>query len=214
MQLKSIFVGKPKEVPYNGEIISSGIFKKEVTGAVKVNKFNLEGDKQADLTVHGGEFKAVYAYPVEHYDYWNKKRPDLQFQPGIFGENLCVSGLLENDVNVGDRYKIGTAVFSVTIPRLPCYKLGIKMNDSKIVKDFMIAERSGFYLKVIEEGVINPGDKIELVYKDTYGLTISDLVKLYTTEKANKELLKKAIKAPSLQKDWQEKFAEKLRALS
>ncbi|QCK14197.1 MOSC domain-containing protein [Mangrovivirga cuniculi] len=214
MQLKSIFVGKPKEVMYNGKIISTGIFKNEISGAVKVNKYNLEGDKQADLTVHGGENKAVYAYPVEHYEFWKKIRPDLQFEPGVFGENLSVSGLFEGEVNVGDQYKIGTAVLSVTTPRLPCFKLGIRMNDTKIIKDFMDAERSGFYFKVIKEGVINPGDKIELIHQDSYGLTICDLVKLHTTEKTNSELLLKAIEAPELQDDWKEKFAEKLNELN
>ncbi|NMM50370.1 MOSC domain-containing protein [Marinigracilibium pacificum] len=210
MQLNSIFVGKPKDVPYNGKIISTSIYKELVSGPVRVVKHNIEGDQQANLEVHGGEYKAVYAYPVEHYDFWRNSRADLSFEPGVFGENLSVSGLFEDEVNVGDVYKIGTATFAVTTPRLPCFKLGIKMNDPGIIKDFMAAMRSGFYLKVVEEGVIEAGDEIVLLKKDDYGLTIKELVKLQSTDKSNKQLLKKAIEAPALQKDWVDSFKEKL----
>lgn len=213
MKLLSIHIGQVREVKYNGRMTTTGIFKQEVNGPKNVSFLNIEGDKQADLTVHGGENKAVYAYPAEHYDYWEEKRPDLEFYPGVFGENLSITGLKEKDVCVGDVYKIGSVVFSVTTPRLPCFKLGIKMGDPTIIRDFLLANKSGFYFKVLEEGIIEPGDAIEKVSNDGYGLSITELVALHSTEKQNKELLQKAINSPTLQDDWRDDFEVKLHRL-
>ena len=213
MKLLSIHVGQVREVEYQGKIITTGIFKQEVSGPRKVKTLSIEGDKQADLTVHGGENKAVYAYPAEHYDFWEEKRPDLEFYPGVFGENLSITGLNEKKVCVGDVYKIGSVVFSVTTPRLPCFKLGIKMGDPTIIRDFMQANRSGFYFKVLEEGAVDAGDTIEKLSDDGYGLSIMELVDLYGAQKQNKELLQKAINSPSLQADWRDHFEVKLHEL-
>jgi len=210
MQLLSIFIGRPTTVEYNGRTVSTGIFKQAVTQKVSVGKLNIEGDQQADLTVHGGVNKAVYAYPSEHYGFWKAERPDLSFEAGVFGENLSVTGMWETDVCIGDAFRIGSTVLSVTSPRMPCFKLGVKMGDPRFVRDFLQANRSGFYFKVIEEGAIEPGDKIEQVGEDGYGLTIDEVVRLYTTEKSNQELLRKAVDAPSLPEDWKIFFQHKI----
>ena len=126
MELLSVFVGQPREVTYRGKPVLTGIFKEKVDGPVRVGKLNLEGDRQADLRVHGGVDKAVYAYPVEHYQYWREARPDLEFGSGMFGENLSLSGVDEKTVNIGDTFRIGSAEFQVSVPRMPCFKLGIK----------------------------------------------------------------------------------------
>jgi MOSC domain-containing protein YiiM len=210
MQLLSINVGQPEKVKYKGKQVSTSIFKTPVKGPVKVNTLNLEGDRQADLTVHGGVYKAVYLYPTEHLDYWRRQYPEKQFNYGSFGENLSTSGLLETDICIGDQLRIGSAEFSVTSPRFPCFKLGIKMNDSGIIKAFMQANRSGFYLMVLKEGVISPGQGIELIGNDGYHFSIEEFSRLYALDRHNRSLLQKAINAPSLTDDWKEFFTGRL----
>jgi len=213
MKLLSTYVGRPKEVPYQGKTVTTSIFKEEVFGSIKVNFLNLEGDQQSDLKVHGGTNKAVYAYPFEHYAFWEEKRSDLKFQAGLFGENLSITGLDEDSVSVGDVFRIGSVVFEATSPRLPCFKLGIKMNDPSFIRDFMQAERTGFYFKVLEEGVLEAGNAIERVSEDPYQLSIREVTRLYTVERENKALLEKAINTPSLPSDWVEFFQKKLQQL-
>ncbi|MCG8387461.1 MAG: MOSC domain-containing protein [Cytophagales bacterium] len=211
IKLLSIHVGKPREILYQGKSTTTGIFKEKVDGPIRVDRLNLEGDQQADLTVHGGPDKAVYAYPVEHYSYWRTTREDLIFAPGIFGENLSIEGLNEDEACIGDQYKIGTAVLAITSPRMPCFKLGIKMKDPKFVKDFMQAQRTGFYFKVAREGAINSGDLIEKIKSDPQRLTVNEVVRLYTTDKENKALLQKAMDTSSLPQDWRDFFSKRLR---
>lgn len=213
MRLESIFVGKPVKAEFNGKEIATGIFKNKVEGSVKVSTFNVEGDKQADLTVHGGVDKAVYAYPSEHYEFWKAERADLQFQSGLFGENLSTSGLDEENTHIGDVFELGSIVLQVTSPRMPCFKLGIRMNDSRFVKDFMKAEKNGFYFKVLKEGTIEAGDEIRKVGNDGHGLTLREVIQLYTTRKTDKELLQKVVDSPSLPKDWVDHFAVTLHQL-
>jgi MOSC domain-containing protein YiiM len=148
MKLLSVNVGLPREVSWKGKTVMTGIFKEPVQGRVMVRSLNLDGDGQADLTVHGGVDKAVYAYPVEHYDYWRQELPDTDLPWGMFGENLTIEGVLEQGVNIGDRFRMGTAAVMVTQPRMPCYKLGIKFGRTDIVKRFLDSQRSGFYFSV------------------------------------------------------------------
>lgn len=213
MKIEGIFIGKSKEVSFNNRPVKTGIYKEVVAGPVRVTKLLIEGDHQADLTVHGGEDKAVYGYPVEHYDFWRKERPDLEFAPGMFGENLALLGLYES-VCVGDQFKINDVVLQVTTPRMPCFKLGIRMNDNGFIKDFMQAERNGFYFRVIQEGTMQAGDRIEKVGEDGYKLSIAETIQLYTSRKDDKELLKKATASPSLPKDWVDHFEVQLHKLS
>lgn len=214
MRLESIFVGKPRKADYHGRAISTGIFKYKVEGPVNVSSFNLEGDKQADLTVHGGVDKAVYLYPAEHYKFWKNERSDLHFEAGLFGENLSTIGLDETNTCIGDVFEVGTVVLSVTSPRMPCYKLGIRMNDPGFVRDFMKAGKNGFYFKVLQEGTIEAGDEIKKVSEDGHRLTVQETIQLYTTRKSDKNLLKKAIKSPSLPQDWIEHYEIILHRLS
>ena len=157
MKILSVNVGGPREVEWKGKLIRTSIFKSPQNGSVKVFKLNLEGDKQSDLTVHGGVDKAVYAYPSEHYSFWRKEFPDLDITWGAFGENLTTEGLLETAVHIGDTLQIGSARFVITQPRLPCFKLGIRLGRADIVKRFLRSERSGFYFAVLEEGTVTCG---------------------------------------------------------
>ena len=209
MRLEHIFVGKPVEAEFNGKTIKTSIFKHDVQGSVRVGKTNIEGDQQADLTVHGGYDKAVYAYPIEHYSFWQTKRSDLKFSPGIFGENLSVSGM-DEQVCIGDVFKIGEAILSVTTPRMPCFKLGVRMNDATMVKEFMKAERNGFYFKVMEEGEIEAGLPITKLDSDGYGLSVAETIQLYTSRSSDAALLRKAVDSPSLPADWRDFFEVRL----
>lgn len=161
MRVLSVQVGMPQEVAWHGRMVQTAIFKQPVAGPVAVRRLNLEGDAQADLTVHGGAAKAIYAYPGEHYPAWREELgwPDLPW--GAFGENLTLEGLLETDVAIGDRLRIGTAEFVVTQPRQPCYKLALRFNRLDIGKLFMASARSGFYFAVLREGVLAAGDPVE-----------------------------------------------------
>jgi len=161
MRVLSVNVGVPREVTWHGRVVRTAIFKEPVSGRVAVRRLNLEGDAQADLTVHGGAAKAVYAYASEHYPAWREElgRPDLPW--GAFGENLTLEGLVEEDVAIGDRLRIGTAELVVTQPRLPCFKLALRFERQDIGKLFMASGRSGFYLAVVREGALAAGDPVE-----------------------------------------------------
>ena len=174
MKVLSVNVGMPRLVEYLGEPVATAIFKSLVQGKVAVGQFNLAGDRQADLTVHGGREKSVYVYPSEHYPYWQNELPDADLPWGVFGENLTTTGLLETKVRAGDRLRIGTAEFEVTIPRYPCYKLGIRFGRKDILKRFMQSGRSGFYLTVLKTGELETGDAIEFTPNGD-GATISEI---------------------------------------
>ncbi|MBI2115875.1 MAG: MOSC domain-containing protein, partial [candidate division NC10 bacterium] len=161
MKLISVNVGLPREVVYKGKTVKTGIFKEPVPGRVQVHRLNLDGDRQADLSVHGGPSKAVYAYPSEHYGYWRQELPGMDLPWGMFGENFTTEGLLEDLVNIGDRFRVGSAEVMVTEPRLPCYKLGVKFGREDIVKRFLQSGRTGFYVAVLQEGEVGAGDGIE-----------------------------------------------------
>ena len=161
-----------------GKPVQSGFIKKPISGAVKVGRLNLEGDRQADLTVHGGIDKAVYAYPSEHYPFWAEKYPKMEIPWGSFGENLTTEGLLENEVHVGDRFVVGSAEFAVTQPRFPCYKLGLRFGTQAILKTFLDSEKSGYYLKVLREGKVKAGDSIKTLEVQESAPTITSMVRL------------------------------------
>jgi MOSC domain-containing protein YiiM len=210
MKLISVNIGLPREVQWKGHSVLTGIFKEPVEGTVKVRSLNLDGDRQADLTVHGGRDKAVYAYPVEHYDFWRKQLPEMNLPVGMFGENLTVEGLFENEVNIGDRLRIGTVLFEVTQPRLPCYKLGIRFGRDDILKKFLRSDRPGIYFAVLEEGEIKASDEIEFVSRDENQVKVTDIVHLYTNEKGNVNLLQRAIRVEALPESWRDYFLEQL----
>jgi MOSC domain-containing protein YiiM len=206
MRLVSVNVGLPREVSWKGEVVTTGIFKEPIEGRACLRTLNIEGDQQADLTVHGGRSKAVYAYPAEHYRYWSEELPGMSLPWGMFGENLTTEGLREDAVNIGDRFRIGTAEVMVTEPRMPCYKLGIRFGRDDIVKRFLDSRRSGFYLAVLREGEIGAGDAIEPIHRDPNRVTVADIVRLYVSEQDNEELLQRALKVEALPESWRDHF--------
>ncbi len=210
MKLLSISVGGPREMQWRGKPVRTSIFKTPVSGRVHVGRGNIAGDEQSDLTVHGGAAKAVYAYPAEHYAAWRRELPDAELSWGAFGENFTTDGLLEDDVSIGDRYRIGTAEFVVTQPRMPCYKLAIRFQRVDIVRRFLESGRSGFYLAVEREGEVGAADTIERLARDDRRLTIADVVALYAKDNANQPLLRNASDHPSLPAAWRDYFRKRL----
>ncbi len=202
MQVVSVNVSKPKDVVHDGAVVSTGIFKDPVKGRLWVRKLGIEGDGQADLTAHGGPDQAVYAYPVEHYAYWEEQlgRDPLPF--GQFGENLSITGIDEASARVGDTLKIGTAVLQVTQPRLPCYKLGIRMGAGKTFpKRFQKSGRVGFYLRVMKEGELAAGDRIERVDVPD-SVTIAEFLKVYGSKRPSRRAISRVLAAPGLSHAW------------
>ena len=176
MRLISVNVGRPRDVQWQGEVVCTSIFKAPVAGRVRVGRLNVEGDEQSDLTVHGGEDKAVYAYPAEHYAFWREALPGVELPWGAFGENLTVEGLLEEYVHAGDRLRAGSAEFVVTDPRMPCYKLALRFDRTDMVKRFMKSGRTGFYLAVLKEGEVGAGDAIEAIGHEQHRTSIAAIV--------------------------------------
>ena len=215
MKVLSVNVGLPRNVLFNGQIITTAIFKDPVTGPIALRKLNLDGDKQADLTVHGGIDKAVYSYPEEHYDYWRKQFPNMDLIWGMFGENFTTVGLLEDAVNVGDQFQIGSAKLVATQPRMPCYKLGVRFGRMDVIKKFMTSGRPGIYFKVLTEGEIKTGDKIKIIRRDKNNVTVKDIVTLYISRNNidNIETMMRAIKIRDLPEGWRYEFQHKIEQL-
>lgn len=213
MKLVSLNVGLPRLVLHNGEPVSTGIFKEPVKGPVVLRTLNLEGDRQSDLSVHGGPNKAVYGYPSEHYEYWKQELPDMELPWGMFGENFTTSGLHEAELGIGDRFRVGSAVVMVTQPRLPCYKLGIRFGRSDILRRFLSSGRTGFYFAVVQEGEVAVGDEIELLERKTDALKITDITRLYVHDKHNIDLLRRAVSLEALPESWRDYFQRELEKL-
>ena len=211
MRLISVNVGRPRPVPYQDGVVSTGIYKEPVTGPVWVRRLNLDGDGQADLKVHGGEHKAVYVYPVEHYVFWSRElgRDDLGY--GQFGENLTVEGLLEEQMNIGDVYRIGKALLQVSQPRSPCFKLGLRMGDEGFVARFSAENRTGFYLRVIEEGRITAGDAIERVEQAKDSISVRDAFRLRHGAGGTRAEYERASRVKALTPSWRAAFEKRLR---
>lgn len=205
--LLSVNTSLPKEVVHNGSIITTGIFKEPVSGRVSLHALNLKGDGQADLMAHGGTYKAVYAYPYEHYAYWQQQLKRDDFSYGQFGENFTTEGLLETEVYIGDVFRIGTAFVEVTQPRVPCYKLALKMGLPTFVKQFLQAERPGFYLRVIQEGEVGAGDSIERVKVDSHQMSVWQVNHLLYFDPANIAQVERAAQLPALSPGWRDALA-------
>lgn len=213
MRLISVNVGLPREVTWHGASVTTGIFKEPVTRRIALRKLNLEGDGQADLTVHGGEYKAVYCYPLEHYDYWRKELPDRELPMGVFGENFTLDRSPEESVYLGDRYSVGSAEVVVTQPRLPCYKLGIRFGFDDMVRRFLASGRTGFYLAVTREGEVGAGDEMMAISRDPNGVPISEIVRLYTAKRyssADVATLEKAFAVEAFPESWKEYLRERV----
>ncbi len=214
MKLVSVNVGLPRLVIYNEQPVSTGIFKEPVTGPVVLRTLNLEGDRQADLSVHGGPSKAVYAYPSEHYEYWKQELPDMELPWGMFGENFTTSGLHEAELGIGDKFQVGSAIVMATEPRMPCYKLGIKFGRPDILRRFLASGRTGFYFAVLQEGKVAAGDEIVLIEQNNDALKIDDITQLYVHDKHNVDLLRRAVSEEALSESWKDYFRRELEKLT
>jgi MOSC domain-containing protein YiiM len=206
----SVNVGLPRETTVGGKSVRTSIWKYPVQGRVHVSTLNLDGDQQSDLSVHGGVDKAVYLYPSEHYSHWRTQLPDVDLPLGAFGENFTTEGILEDEIRIGDRIRAGSAEFMVTQPRMPCFKLGIRFDRRDMVKRFLESKRTGFYLAVLREGEVEMGDAIAFTEKQESGVTITDIVNLYSTDSQNQELLRRATELPALPQSWKDYFRKRL----
>ncbi len=236
MKLVSVNTGLPREVMWHGISVTTGIFKEPVEGRVSLRKLNLDGDRQADLTVHGGEYKAVYCYPLAHYDYWRNELPGREVPIAMFGENFTVDGwaidtstsdastsdasttggLLEDSVHLGDQFSVGSAEVIVTQPRLPCYKLGVRFQAGDMVKRFLASGRTGFYLAVTREGEVGAGDEIKLMGRDPNGVPVSEITRLYIAKRYGDDdvtWVRRALRVAALPESWKEYFRERLQMM-
>ena len=216
MEIASVNCGLPRQVAWQGMDVTTSIYKEPVTGRIPLRALNLDGDRQSDLSVHGGKDKAVYCYPIEHYGFWQAEFPNHTLNMGAFGENFTTEGLTEESVHIGDRFAIGSAEVVVTQPRMPCYKLGIRFQSNDMVKRFLDSRRSGFYLAVTREGEVGAGDEITKLGRVPESLSITEIVRLYVAKKYDSDDLKlaqRAIAVDALPDGWREYFHEKVNRL-
>jgi MOSC domain-containing protein YiiM len=209
VRILSLNVGLPREVAWHGEAVATGIWKRPVAEPVMVRALNLDGDRQADLAVHGGPDKAVYAYPSEHYEFWRRELPEVDLPWGAFGENLTTEGLDEESVAIGDRFRIGGAELVATQPRLPCHKLEIRLGEG-MVKRFLASRRTGFYFKVAKEGLVQAGDAIERIGREPEEVRVADIVRVYAFDKGDRETMRRALRVAALPEGWRRWFAERI----
>ncbi len=202
MKIESVNVGLPRQVRWKNITVRTAIFKQPVEGNIQISRLNLAGDRQADLTVHGGRDKAVYGYPTEHYEFWRNELPTIELSPGSFGENLTTEGLREETLFIGDRLRVGSAELMVTQPRMPCYKMQLRFEIDDITKQFLLSRRSGFYFSVIEEGDVAAGSTVEFLSRDPEEVSVTDIVNLYLEPMRDPELLRRALRVRALPTDW------------
>jgi MOSC domain-containing protein YiiM len=210
MKILSVNVGLPREATWQGKVVTTGIFKDPVRAPIMLRTLNLDGDQQADLTVHGGVNKAVYAYPSEHYGYWRAELPGIDLPFGMFGKNFTTEGAFEDALYVGDRFRIGETEVMVTEPRMPCYKLGIKFGRPDIIKRFLASRRTGFYFAVVRGGMVSAGDAIELIGREQHDVSVADVTRLYAFEKDDVKTLRRALEVESLPESWKGYFQHQL----
>lgn len=206
MKILSILVSKPKTIEYQGKQVSTGIFKEPVSGPVMLRTLNLDGDGQADLRVHGGPFKALYAYSNDAYPEWQKLRPNESLGFGAFGENLTIETLPEDSLFIGDTYKLGGALVQVAQPRFPCYKLAIKFNDPKVLKQFMRLKRPGVYFRVLQEGLVDVGDELQLVSTEPVRFSVLELFTLSDQDELSPDRIKDILSIDALAPEWRRQF--------
>lgn len=218
MKLLSVNCGLPREVLWRGQTVTTSIYKDPVAGRIALRTLNLDGDRQSDLTVHGGKDKAVYFYPIEYYSYWQSELEGPALAYGAFGENFTVEGLAQNalaedKIHVGDRFSIGSAEVTVTQPRLPCYKLGIRFGRDDMIKRLLQSRRTGFYAAVTREGDVGAGDKLTLLSQESDSVPVSDITRLYLAKDYSPDdarQVRRAIATKALPESWSAWFQEKL----
>ena len=212
MLVLSVNVGLPRQIQWRGQTIETGILKEPVAGRVSVDRLNLHGDRQADLSVHGGEDKAVYAYPHEHYAFWKRELELEQLAPGAFGENLTVTGFAERDVRIGERWRIGSCELAVTEPRLPCFKLAAKFQRPDMIRRFLVSRRTGFYFRVLRPGELGAGDEIERLGRDESAVSVADVVELFASKAPDPELVRRVRATESLPESWRAWIVERFQS--
>ena len=214
MKLISVNCGMPRQVIWHGESHTTSIFKDPVEGRIALRTLNLEGDRQSDLSVHGGPYKAVYCYPIEHYAYWKAELPGHPLPMGAFGENFTIEGGLDEETaHIGDRYAIGSAEVVVSQPRLPCYKLGIRFGSDDMVRRFLASGRTGFYLSVVREGEVGAGDEVKLLSRDPNAISISTITRLYIAKNYSEDdrrLIDKTRSLDALPDSWKQWLYERV----
>jgi MOSC domain-containing protein YiiM len=213
MKVVSLNVGLPREIALHGGQVTTAIYKQPVEGRVALRRLNLDGDRQADLTVHGGPYKAVYCYALEHYDYWKRELPGHELPAGVFGENFTTGGLLESSVHLGDHFKVGSAELYVTQPRIPCYKLALRFQLDDMVKRFYASGRMGFYLAVAREGEVGSGDDITPISHDESAVPVSEIVRLYAQKRYGESdvaSVERALRVAALPEAWKAYFRGRL----
>jgi MOSC domain-containing protein YiiM len=213
MKVISVNTGLPRNVTWHGRSVTTGIFKEPVHRRISLRKLNLDGDGQADLSVHGGAYKAVYCYPLAHYDYWKRELPNRELPMGIFGENFTLDGSSEESAHLGDQFSVGSAEVVVTQPRLPCYKLGIRFESDDMVRRFFVSGRTGFYLAVTREGKVCTGDDMRVIHREPNGVPVSEITRLYAEKRygsAEVASVQRALRVAVLPESWKEYFRERL----
>src|SRR4051794_31208676 len=216
MKIVSLNIGLPREVIWHGHTVTTGIFKQAVETRLPLRTLNLDGDRQADLTAHGGPYKAVYCYPIEHYDYWRKELPGVDLRMGVFGENFTTDDLFEDSVHLGDRFAVGSAEVVVTQPRLPCYKLGIRFQSDDMVKRFFNSRRTGFYLAVTREGEVGVHDDIKPIFQHPLRVPVSEIVRLYAEKRygdGEAASVERAVQVEALPDSWKVYLRERVQRM-
>lgn len=216
MKVVSVNIGLPRQMMWHERSVTTAIFKEPVNGRVNLRKLNLDGDRQADLSVHGGEYKAAYCYPLAHYDFWKGELPGRDLPMGMFGENFTVDGVLDESVHIGDRFAVGSAEVVVTQPRIPCYKLGIRFDDDKMVKRFFVSGRTGFYFAVAREGVVGAGDELKPIGRDPLSVPVSEITRLYAEKKcgdADLVSVRRALLVAALPESWKQHFQKRVQQI-
>ena len=210
MKILSVNVSLPKKVPHGRETVSTGIFKEPVGGRIMLRTTNLDGDGQADLENHGGVDRAAYVYSIENYDHWRRELCRDEFAFGQFGENFTVEGMVEDDIHIGDVFRVGDALVEVSQPRPPCFKLGIKMDMPGFPKQFLASGHVGFYLRVLKEGEVGAGDAFELIESSPERVSVREMSRLLFFEPENLEGAKRALRVRALSPGWRDSFRERL----
>lgn len=213
MELISVNIARKQFIEHGGEQVATGIYKYEVTGGIHAGFSGLDGDVQVDRENHGGKDKALYAYTVENYAVWSAYFGETSFAPGTFGENLTVSAMPDELVYIGDIFRVGEILVEVTQPRIPCFKLGVKMGDVRFVKQFLTSGRLGFYLRVLEEGRIAAGNSIERVSQVDDSLSIRDCMLAYGKNERQREMIDRALSISALSEAWRTDLMQRLAAL-
>jgi ferredoxin-NADP reductase/MOSC domain-containing protein YiiM/ferredoxin len=209
-RLLSVNVGGPRDIQWQGKTVRTAIWKDPVDGPRMVRRINIDGDDQADRLAHGGEHRAVFVYQIDSYRYWERELERSDFTYGQFGENFTVDGLADDEVCIGDRYRIGDALFEVTQPRVTCYRVGIRMNEPAMPTLLVAHHRPGFYFRVLEEGLVQAGYPIDKVSEGPEQLTVADIDALLYLPNKSRALLERALRVPALSKGWQGSFRELL----